>query len=123
MDYNSTLLLHAAGIVALVLMAKQSNFFSTEKSGAPVKARPGRGDTVVCFDCRGCTAEEHQLDWIGIVTGYSDNRFASESVVCDVKKRGTHHSDSRDGVLGVEKPVWDQGPFQKVGPNLYFLFK
>lgn len=129
MEYHETFLLYAVvlAVIVAIVLAIPARFdpamrIKAKQSGVSLTARPSRGAVVVAFDCRGCMADDHRFMWIGTVTGYSPNANAGESVVVKINKSDKAHGDSRDRDLGTERPVWDNGAFQKLAPNLYALY-
>ncbi len=84
--------------------------------------RPKVGATVIGIGCRGCMASNHVALWVGEIVGFSSNAHAPESADVKIYKRFGGPGDSRDRDLGIERPVWDNGAFQRIAPNFYHFY-
>jgi hypothetical protein len=79
------------------------------------------GATVVAFDCRGCMAENHQFDYLGIVEGFEPTRYAGDAARIRVLKRD--NQDYRDVDLGTTLEIVSNGSLQQLGPKLFVMFR
>lgn len=80
-----------------------------------------KGATVLSFDCRGCMATDHQLQWVGVVEGFEPTRFAGEAARVKIIKKG--HVDIRDEDLGVSLEPIANGALQELAPKLWAVYR
>jgi hypothetical protein len=86
-----------------------------------LKRLSSRPSIVIKFDCRGCMADVHRLEWIGEIIGTIETRLSGTAYRIKVLKSGG--VDFRDGSLGEEYAVIEDGCLQEVRPGLFFYFK
>lgn len=77
---------------------------------------------VVYVQCDGCMASDHSIKWIGIVESVKPVGRYNEATVRLVKNNDDCR-DSRDHDLGTRTITIEDGSFQKMSKNLWFIFK
>lgn len=80
-----------------------------------------RGATVVAFDCEGCMAHDHRLQYIGRVDGFEMTRYSGLAARVRILKMG--NQDIRDKELGEKLVPVDDSRLQKISSGLFFLYR
>lgn len=83
------------------------------------------GATFVHIDSRGCMAEDRIITWVGIGRRVVKSCWVGHSrmIEIDIVQHTNNRNDSRDGGQGMGRYSIDDKSIQKLGKNLYFIFK
>lgn len=87
------------------------------------KARDLEGAIILSFDCRGCMAEDHQLEWVGQVVGREETRYAGPAVRVKIIKRNGAAGDWRDGDMGESIEPITNSALQQLAPKLFAVYR
>ena len=85
--------------------------------------------TVIKFDARGCMASDHVFQWVGTIYDFEDGNLSGEprgswtAALIQVAKSDARTGDIRDGFVGHERVIVEDGSLQYISPGLYFYFK